>query len=54
MFFSRVLAELQNNGNNSADGVKSNTESITNEAESDSVPGNDSDIPSNNLEVDEV
>lgn len=64
MFFCfRIPADLQNNDNNSADGVKSNTENNnTNEAESDIAlannnsmkSDNDSEKPINNVDIDEV
>lgn len=64
MFFCfRILADQQNNDNNSADGVKSNIENNnTNEAESDIAlannnsmkSDNDSEKPTNNVDIDEV
>lgn len=62
LFCFRIPADQQNNDNNSADGVKSNIENNTNEAESDIAlannnsmkSDNDSEKPTNNVDIDEV
>lgn len=64
IFFFRILTDLQNNDTNSVDGVKSNIENNTNEAESDIATAlainnfmksdNGSEKTSNNFETDEV
>jgi len=64
-FLFRIPADVQNNENNLADGLKSTVENNTNEAESDNIAAAlannnstksdiESEKPNNNVETDEV